>query len=166
MTRKNRISAIAAIGNTTRALGKGGGLLWHIPEDMKRFKELTSGRPVIMGRKTWESIPLKFRPLPGRKNIVITRNADFEADGATVSSSIEDAIAKAEQANPEEIFIIGGAEIYRQALPLADRLYLTLVESDDPGDAFFPEYPEFKKEIERKEGSSGNLKFSFVTLER
>ena len=164
--RKNRISAIAAIGKNTRALGKDGRLLWQIPEDMKRFKELTSGHPVIMGRKTWESIPAKFRPLPNRKNIVVTRNADFKAEGAVIANSVEGAIAEAETSNPEEIFIIGGAEIYRQALPFADRLYLTLVESDAEGDAFFPDYSEFAKEIEKKESSQDNLKFSFVTLEK
>ena len=112
------ISLIAAIGKG-RELGKNGKLLWHLPDDMRRFKELTTGHPVIMGRKTWESLPERFRPLPGRTNIVVTRQADYKAAGAIVADSLGAAravAARAEGAN--EIFVIGGGELYAVALPL------------------------------------------------
>ncbi len=163
---KPRISVIAAMGEKTRAIGKNGGLLWRIKEDMQHFVDITSGHVVIMGRKTWDSIPAKFRPLSHRTNIVITRNPDFKADGAVIANSLEEAFEKAREFEEEEIIVMGGAEIYKQALPLAERLYLTLVESGAEGDAFFPEYGEFKKEIERKESRQGDLKFTFLTLER
>ena len=99
-------------------------LPWHLPEDMKFFREATRGKPVIMGRKTWESLPDAFRPLPGRLNIVVSRNPDFHAAGGTVVGSLADALTAAGDA--ETAFVIGGAELYRQALPLADRLLLTL----------------------------------------
>lgn len=160
-----RISAIAAIGKSTRALGKDGRLLWDIPEDMRHFKELTSGHPVIMGRRTWESIPDAFRPLPNRTNIVVTRSsADFE--GATMTHTIEEALAAAKEApRNEEIFIIGGGEIFALTLPFTDRLYLTLVDDDAEGDAFFPEYDDFTKVIE-EEAREGTPPYTFITLER
>lgn len=163
---KPRISIIAAIGKKTRGLSKNGRLLWHIPEDIKRFKELTTGHPVIMGRKTWESIPEKFRPLPGRTNIVVTKNKEFEAPGATVAESIESAFQKAREKETDEIFVIGGGEIYRQAIEKADRLYLTLVETDAEADTFFPDYSDFGKVTERAKGAGENPTYEFVTLER
>ena len=131
------ISIIVAIG-TNRVIGKDNNLPWRIPDDLKRFKELTSGHPVIMGRKTWESLPEKFRPLPGRTNIVVTRNADYKAEGVMVTDSFSSALSAAERADgANEIFIIGGGEIYKEALTSADRLYLTLVEDETLGDTFF-----------------------------
>lgn len=158
-----KISIIAAIGKTTRAIGKNNQLLWKIPEDLKRFKALTSGHLIIMGRKTFESIG---RPLPNRTNIIITRNKNFTATGCLIFNSLETALKKAGEADNQEIFIIGGAEIYKQALPLADKLYLTTVESDVEGDAFFPEYKIFNKIIFQQEEISNGLKYAFLDLEK
>ena len=130
------ISLIAAVAGN-RAIGKSGQLLWHLPEDMRHFRETTRGKPVIMGRKTWESLPDAFRPLPGRHNIVVSRNPAYEVPGATLVTSLEEAVQCAGAAG--EVFVIGGAELYRQALPLANRLYLTEVSGNFDGDVFFPE---------------------------
>lgn len=162
-----KISLIAALGVHTRALGKGGHLLWNIKADMARFKSLTMGHPVVMGRKTWESIPQVFRPLPGRSNIVVTRQNDYLAEGALCVSSLSHAIVEAAKApGADEIFVIGGGELYAEALSLSSRLYLTLVEDNAEGDVFFPEYPEFT-EVREEEFHKENIPhFSFVTLER
>lgn len=157
------ISAIAAIGRN-RELGKSGKLIWRIPEDMRRFKEITTGHPVIMGRKTYESIG---KPLPNRVNIVITRNADYDAEGCIVVQTIEDAIAQAKKHDSEEIFIIGGGQIYEHAMRLTDKLYLTIVDAESSdADAYFPHYDDFKL-IERKEviAKSGNS-ISFCTYKK
>lgn len=159
------ISLIAAVARN-RALGKDGQLLWHLPEDMRYFRETTRGKPVIMGRKTWESLPDAFRPLPGRRNIVISRNPAYAPPGATLAGSLEEA-ARLTQ-DDAEVFIIGGAEIYRQALPLAQRLYLTEVTQDFAADAFFPEFSDREwKEISRSEQKSGSgLEFTFAVYQR
>jgi dihydrofolate reductase len=128
------ISIIAAVSEDL-GIGKDNKLLWHIPEDMKRFKKLTYGKTVIMGKKTWESLPK--RPLPGRKNIVITDVPGECIDCSVTAYSIDDALSKCEK--EEEIFIIGGGSIYRQFLPVADRLYITHVHKKSPADIFFPE---------------------------
>lgn len=163
-----RVSLVAAIGATTRAIGKENKLVWHLPEDLKYFKTLTTGHAVIMGRKTYESIG---KPLPNRTNIVVTRTATYKAEGCKVVTSLEDALKYARaltNSGASEVFVIGGADIYTQALPLADRLYLTLV--DDPGegaDVFFPEYEKlFKKVVATEDGVSGTTTFHHVTLER
>lgn len=159
------ISLIAAIAQN-RAIGNKGQLLWHLPEDMRHFRETTRGKPVIMGRKTWESLPDSFRPLPGRHNIVVSRNLAYQAPGATLADSLDDAIRAAGEA--VEVFVIGGAELYQQALPVASRLYLTEIAQDFSGDAFFPEVlPEEWEEISRKnqKGTSGPV-FSFVVYRR
>lgn len=159
-----RISAIVAMNKGDRAIGAGNTLLWKIPEDLKRFKELTTGHPIVMGRKTYESIG---RALPNRTNIVITRNPDFKADGCIVCANIEDALSIAKQEGNEEIFIIGGSEIYKEALPVTNRIYVTLVESDAKGDVFFPEYEnEFKTIIDRQNHPEHDPKFEWITLER
>lgn len=132
------IIIIAAVARN-RAIGKNNQLLWNIPEDMAHFKALTQGHAVLMGRKTWESLPERFRPLPGRRNIVITRQSDYAAPGAILASSIEQGIAAAQ--NAEKLFIIGGADIYAQAMALADRLEITEVDLEPDGDAWFPEIP-------------------------
>ncbi|MDP2665629.1 MAG: dihydrofolate reductase [bacterium] len=161
-----RIAIIAALGATTRALGRDNRLLWHIPEDMRRFKELTVGHPVIMGRKTWESLPQKFRPLPGRTNIVVTRQVDYEAKGAVVADSFENARAVSKRApGADEIFVIGGGELYAAALPHANRLYLTLVDAETDADTFFPPYEQEFKMIS-KEKCEGEPSHSFQILER
>ncbi|MFA7302670.1 MAG: dihydrofolate reductase [Candidatus Paceibacterota bacterium] len=160
------IAIIAAIGKD-RGLGFEGRLLWSIPDDLRHFKEITSGHPVIMGRKTWESIPLKYRPLPGRANIVITRQADYEARGATVMESLEAALTATTRAlGADAVFIIGGGGLYAEALPVVDRLYLTLVDATAEADIFFPAYEkEFTKVISEKSGT-GDPPHRFVTLER
>lgn len=122
-----------------RTIGADNQLPWYLPSDLQRFKTLTEGKPVIMGRKTFESIG---RPLPSRENIVITRDPSFAADGVTTASSIEDAIAIAQRLSQkgQEIFVIGGSEIYKQTLPFADKLYVTNVRAVVQGDTFFPRY--------------------------
>ena len=117
-------------------IGRQGKLPWRIPEDMKWFKEKTMGKPIVMGRKTWESFPKK--PLPGRTNIVVTRGGTFTAEGAVVAPTIDHALAVALREGPSEIMIIGGAEIYRATLPKADRIYLTSVHGEFAGDTYFP----------------------------
>ncbi|MBS0368656.1 MAG: dihydrofolate reductase [Proteobacteria bacterium] len=141
-------------------------LPWHLPEDMKFFRETTRGKPVIMGRKTWESLPDAFRPLPGRLNIVVSRNPDFQAAGGTVVSSLE--AARAAAGDAEIAFVIGGAELYRQALPLADRLLLTEIERDYAGDAFFPDFDRsvWREASREPRVAESGLPFAFVTYER
>lgn len=154
---------ISAIARKDRAIGFKNALLWHIPEDFKHFKETTSGHVVIMGENTYTSIG---RPLPNRTNIVLSIDPNFSPEGCVVVSSIEEALAKAKEVERDEIFIIGGASIYRQFLPYANRLYLTLVEGDFEADTFFPDYSEFQKEISREECENGTFRFTFVILER
>ena len=159
------LSLIAAVAKN-RAIGKDNKLLWHLPEDMRHFRETTRGKAVIMGRKTWESLPDSFRPLPGRHNIVVSRNPAYQAPGATLAASLEEALLK--ECKDEETFVIGGEELYRQAMPVAQKLYLTEINQDFDGDAYFPEVLTREwKEISRNEqqGASG-LEFSFVTYQR
>ena len=166
MTPENTLGLIAAVSAADRGIGKGGQLLWQIPDDMKRFKELTTGHPVVMGRKTWESLPSKFRPLPGRTNIVITRSSGYEAPGALVVDSIYSARAAAARApGASEIFVIGGGEIYAAALPFAKRLYLTLVDADADADTFFPPY-ESEFVVIKSETGVGEPPHRFVVLEK
>lgn len=149
-------------------IGRGGGLPWRIPDDMRRFKALTMGKPCVMGRKTWDSLPKK--PLPGRTNIVITRDESFRAEGAIVVRSLDAAIAQAEQENSEEIMVIGGAEIYRAALPLANRIHLTEVHGAFDGDVAMPPFDAAQwREVAREDHASSDpaaIGFSYVTLER
>lgn len=135
------VSIIAAIQSSDRGLGFKGKVPWKIPEDVARFKALTVGHPVVMGRKTWESLPKKFRPLPDRTNIVISRRAPADAGGATWVNSIQAALSAAwiSPGGNDRIWVIGGAEVYALALPYADDLYLTVVDAHEPCDAFFPE---------------------------
>ncbi len=158
-----RISLISAIARKDRAIGKDNALLWHIPEDFKHFKELTSGHAIVMGENTYRSIG---RPLPNRTNIVLSQTPDFAPEGIVVVRSIEEALEKAKAMEQEEIFIIGGASIYRQFIPLADRLYLTLVEGEYEADTFFPEYDEFVRVLSEEKMDNGAHQFSFVTLEK
>ena len=155
------ISLVVAVAQN-RAIGKDNHLLCHLPEDMRHFREVTLGRPVIMGRKTWESLPEAFCPLPGRNNIVVSRNAAYQAEGATVASSLEEAIAQA--GNVEQINIIGGADIFRLALPMADVLDMTEIDASFDADTFFPEFlPEDWQETSRKtQQSESGPTFSFV----
>ncbi len=133
-------SLIVAIAEN-RVIGKDNDLIWHLPADMAYFKETTLGKPVIMGRKNYLSIPQKFRPLPKRPNIVVTRNKSFTDEGIDVCYSVEEAIELAKTKSEDEIFIIGGGEIYRYALEnkLCDKLYITEIQQSFDGDTFFPE---------------------------
>ncbi len=162
--RKTRISVIAALAKN-RVIGIENRLPWRLPEDLAHFKALTFNHPILMGRKTFESLG---RPLPGRTNIVITRNPGYRKDGCLVAASIPAAIALCEDA--DEIFFIGGAELYAQAIPLADRLYLTEVDIEAEGDAWFPEYDRSAfREVSRetRTGEKGDaLRFGFVVYER
>lgn len=165
---KIKISLVVAI-DEKGGIGKKGSvpLLWHIPEDLKRFKEITFGHVIIMGRRTFESIGL---PLPNRTNIVITRDIAFNAEGVIVVNSLEEAVNVAEEKerdneNPE-IFIIGGAKVFEQSMSLADKIYLTKVEGDYGADAFFPDYSQFKKIVFEQTGESNGYRFNFLDLER
>ena len=161
----SKICIIAAVAKN-RVIGRDNQLLWHIPEDMKHFRELTRGKPVIMGRKTWESLPAKFRPLPGRQNIVVTRNRSYVAEGAFLAGSLDEALALTDAA--PEVFIIGGAEIYRQAMPLADRLHLTEVHLTPDGDAYFPSFSSHDWQETKRLAQSEMTEptYAFVTFER
>lgn len=158
-----RLSIIAAIGKN-RELGKNNELIWRISSDLKRVKALTMGHPIIMGRKTHESIG---RPLPGRTNIVITSRAE-EIPGCLVVPSLEKALEAARALDAEEIFIFGGAQVYNAALPHASRLYLTVINATDAGaDVYFPPYQnEFTNVIEKIASTEGTLAYEWLTLER
>ncbi|MCA1979648.1 MAG: dihydrofolate reductase [Thiobacillus sp.] len=159
-----RISVIAALAKN-RVIGVENRLPWRLPEDLAHFKALTLGHPILMGRKTFESLG---RPLPGRANIVITRNPDFHVAGCQVAGSLPAAIELCRDA--DELFFIGGAELYAQAIPLADRLYLTEVDVEAAGDAWFPDYDRAAfREVSREPrvGEKGDaLHFDFVVYER
>lgn len=159
-----RISLIAAMGKN-RAIGMDGAMPWHLPADLKHFKALTMDKPVIMGRRTHEAIG---RPLPGRLNIVITRDANYRAEGCYVAHSIDDALRAA--AEYEEVMVIGGAELYAQLLPHADRLYLTEIGHDFDADTFFPAFDKSHwQEIasEDNEPDERNpYRYRFAVLER
>ena len=143
-------------------IGKAGGLPWHLPEDLAHFKRLTLGCPVIMGRKTWESIPERFRPLPGRTNIVVTRQADWNASGAERAASLDEAIASC--AAQPQAWVIGGAQLYAQSLARADIAEVTEIDADYEGDAFAPELGPHWKEVARETHASANGPgFSFAT---
>ena len=133
------ISMIAAMGRN-RVIGKDNDIPWHLPDDFKYFKDTTKGYYVIMGRKNWESLPPSFQPLPNRTNLVITRQPNFKANGATVISSLEEALKMAKDAGESEAFVIGGGEIYRMALEMANKIYLTEIESPFEGQVTFPAF--------------------------
>jgi dihydrofolate reductase len=159
-----QINIIAAVETGSRAIGQTGRLPWYLPEDLKRFKRLTMGHPIVMGRKTFESIG---KVLPGRTNIIITRRADYQPIGVVVAASLDEALrAAAGSPGGGEVFVIGGGEIFQQVMPLARRLYLTEVQSQNGGDVFFPDYSSFTKELAREDHSENNPPFSFVTLEK
>jgi len=131
------VSIIAAVADNG-VIGLRGGLPWHLPADLKRFKKLTTGHHMVMGRRTWDSIGR--RPLPGRPTVVVSRDPSFVAEGAQVARSVDEALELA--AGADEVFIAGGEAVYREALPVADRVYLTRVHGRFAGDAFFPEFDE------------------------
>lgn len=158
-----KLSLVVAISKN-RAIGKNNKLLWYIPEDMKRFKAITSGHPIIMGRKTFESIG---RPLPDRLNIVISHDPVYSAPGCEKAGSLDEALELAKKQPTDEIFVIGGGQIFEQAMPLADRLYLTVIDAHvDDADTFFPEYPHFSKVLLEEDHVHDGLRFTFYELER
>ena len=145
-------------------IGKDNQMPWHLAEDLAHFKRVTLGQPVIMGRKTWDSLPARFRPLPGRLNIVITRQSDWRSDGALRAASIEDAMRLCGDA--PDAWIMGGAEIYRQAEPLASTAVVTEIDADFEGDAFAPELGAQWQEVQREQHTTtSGLGFAFVTYQ-
>src|SRR5690606_5177256 len=170
-TRNNimEVSAIAALSRN-RVIGKNNDLPWRLPDDMKFFMETTKGHHVIMGRKNYDSLHAKFKPLPHRPNIVITRQRDFQAPGCTVMHAVEAALDLARESGETECFIIGGAEIYTLAMPYTTRLYLTEIHADVDGDTLFPEL-DMKdwKEVSRKHHAADDrhaYAFDFVIYDR
>lgn len=158
-----RVHLIVAMSRN-RVIGAKGGMPWHLSEDLKRFKRLTMGHPIIMGRKTWDSLPKQ--PLPGRENIIVTRQTDYRAEGATVAHSLDEALAHARTAGATDAFVIGGGELFLLALPVADTLELTRIERDFEGDTLFPELGEVWKETAREAHPDHELPHVFMTLER
>ena len=159
------LSLVAAVARGG-VIGRDGGIPWRIPEDMARFRELTMGHAVVMGRHTWESLPDEFRPLPGRDNVVVTRNPDWSARGADRAGSVEDALELLESA--PRVLVIGGGEIYAAALPLADELLLTEIDAEIAAHTTFPRWDrdEFE-EVERRERvTEGGTPFAFVRYVR
>lgn len=156
------LSVIAAVARN-RVIGLDNALPWRLPEDLQHFRGLTMGHHIIMGRKTFESLG---RLLPGRTSVIVSRQPEYKVPGAKMASSLREAVAACD--GDEEVFVIGGAELYRQALPLADRLYLTEIHAEFQGDAFFPEFDRAvwrESARERHVGANG-LAFSFVTYQR
>lgn len=157
-----KISIIVAVAGKKRVIGKKGSLPWYIPEELKRFKEITMGHPIIMGRKTHESIG---KVLPGRTNIVITTHPDYQALGCIIVHSLDEALRQAQ--GDDEAFVIGGGQIYAEALPLADKLYLTYIDKEIEGDVFFPDYADFKKVVNESAWQEHEgFKYKFLELER
>lgn len=143
-------------------IGRDNTLPWHLPEDMAHFKRVTMGCPVIMGRKTWDSLPPRFRPLPGRVNVVVTRQAGWNEHGAHPASNLQEALQFCGQF--DDVWVIGGAQLYAQAIPLADTAVVTEIDADFEGDAFAPQFGPQWLETERETHTSVNgLNFSFVT---
>ena len=164
-----KISIIVAVA-PNNVIGKDNTLIWHLPADMKYFKEKTTNHCIITGRKNYESIPEKFRPLPNRTNIVITRQTEYKAPGAIVVDTLEKAIAKAKEIEKEEVFIIGGGEIFKQSMDMTERIYLTKVDGIFEGDVFFPdlnlkEWKEVSREDCRAD-EKNKYDYSFIILDR
>ena len=165
-----KVSLIVAAANNG-VIGKDNDLIWHLPKDMRFFKETTLGHHVIMGRKNFESIPHKYRPLPNRTNVIITRQSNYQAEGCIVVNSVESALTIAKQNGDKEPFIIGGGQIYKLALEsnFVDKIYLTKVHHVYDGDTFFPELGKDLKEVERidcKADEKHAHDYSFLTFEK
>jgi dihydrofolate reductase len=160
-----KVSLVAAVARGG-VIGKDGSIPWWIPEDMARFRELTTGHPVVMGRLTWDSLPVRFRPLPGRRNVVVTRNDGWQADGADRAASLDDALHML--AGAETVFVIGGAELYETALPCADELVLTEIDRAVDGDVVFPGWDRdaFEQVAREPRVAEDGTPFAFVTYAR
>jgi len=154
------ITIIAAMGEN-RVIGRDNAMPWDLPTDLHRFKERTMGHPIIMGRKTFESIG---HPLPGRKNIIISTTEGFQPEGGVVVRDLQQALAAADGA--DEVFVCGGEAVFREALPLASRIYLTIIDEEFEGDTFFPEIPDDFREIERRSYDKDVLPYDVVRYER
>ncbi len=163
--RRPTLALIAAVARN-RVIGRGGELVWHESEDQKHFRRVTMGCPVIMGRKTWDSLPARFRPLPGRRNVVVTRNVAWQADGAERAGSLDEALALATDA--DKVFVIGGAELYALALPRADELELTEIDAEFDGDAHFPDWPraQFRLDSSEARATGDGTVFRFNRYQR
>lgn len=158
-----KVSLIVAVSENG-VIGKSNALPWYIPEDLKRFKAITTGHPIIMGRKTHQAIG---RPLPDRTNIVITRDKTFKAEGIIVVHSLDEALKQAQgKEGDEEIFIIGGGEIFAQSMDLADKIDLTLVKAKIEGDVYFPDYSQFKKRKKVGQGQTDQYQYEYFELTR
>jgi len=158
---------VAAMGKN-RVIGKDNQLLWHIPVDLKRFKQLTLGHPIIMGRKTFESIiKILKKPLPERTNIIVTRDKNYHYPETKTATSLEEALSIALSENPTEIHLGGGAQIYEQALPLVDKLFLTIIDEEKDGDTYFPDFEnDFVVEKKFPRDKFENLNFQWINLKR
>lgn len=166
MSHRPALTLIAAV-DRRRAIGRGGELLWREREDQRHFRDTTMGSPVIMGRKTWDSLPARFRPLPGRRNIVVTRNPAWHADGAETAPSLEAALVLVADAG--KAFVIGGGELYAAALPQADELLLTEIDTVfDGADAWFPDFADagFAEAARDERRTDDGTPFAFVTYQR
>jgi dihydrofolate reductase len=157
-----KISIICAIAENL-AIGKNNQLLWHIPEDFKHFKDITSGHVIIMGQKTFESIG---KPLPNRTTIVLSGDPLFNRSDVVIARSFDEVFEKTRELEKEEAFICGGGMVYKQTIGLADKLYLTIVEGNFEADTFFPDYSKFKKIVSEKNGSDKKYKYKFLELEK
>jgi dihydrofolate reductase len=163
------ITAVVAMAKNG-VIGRSGDLPWYLPADLRHFKTITLGHPVIMGRKTWESIYARLgKALPERTNIVLTRDRSFTAAGAVVVGSLDEALAAADEASDREVMVIGGAQVYEAVLPRLDRIYLTRVDADIEGDTFFPEPGKEWVEVAREKHAPDDKNpypYTFITLDR
>ena len=164
---KKPIISLIVATDSFGGIGKNNKIPWHISGDIQRFKDLTMGHPVIIGRKTFESIISYLKkPLPGRTNIVVTRSPDFNYEGILVFNNIEDAIKKGEEIDSREVFVAGGAQIFDEVVDRANRLYLTIIEGDFDADTFFNKADLFKKVVYQEKKQEGKFSYTFFTLEK
>lgn len=164
-TARPMVALVAAVARNG-AIGRANDLLWRDPQDLAHFRALTLGAPVIMGRRTWDSLPARWRPLPGRRNLVLTRNREWQAAGAEAAASLPVALARLAAA--PRVFVIGGAQLYAAALPLADELYLTEIDADFDGDTHFPPWPraDFDELARQPQRAADGTRFAFVHYRR
>jgi dihydrofolate reductase len=160
-----KVSLVAAVARNG-VIGAAGGIPWRIPQDARRFRAITMGHPVVMGRRTWDSLPDRFRPLPGRRNVVVTRNAAWDGVDAERAASLADALGLLD--GEARVFVIGGGELYAEALPLADELLLTEIDVDHAGDTFFPSFDRgvFAEISRENHVTEDGAPFAFVTYTR
>jgi dihydrofolate reductase len=160
-----KLSLIAAVARDG-VIGRDNAIPWRLPEDARHFRAVTMGHPVVMGRRTWDSLPERFRPLPGRRNVVVTRNEAWSAEHAERAGSLDDALRLL--ADAPRVFVIGGAELYAEALPLADELVVTEIDAEVEGDVFFPQWDRatFREESREEHVSEDGVAFAFVTYLR